>query len=44
VRFNAKLTQQLNLFGEFKVRPAGSLSQLASKYETSEKIGVKYVW
>lgn len=31
-------------FGEFNVRPAGSLSQLATRYETSLKLGIKYVW
>ena len=32
------------LFGEFNVRPAGSMSQLASKYETTGKVGVIYRW
>ena len=44
VRFNASLAKQAKLFGEFNVRPAGSMSQLASKYETSMKLGIKYVW
>lgn len=42
--FYASLTKQMKLFGEFNVRPAGSMSQLASKYETSGKLGIKYVW
>ncbi len=42
--FNAKLTQNTRLFGELNVRPAGSMSQLATKYETSLKLGVKYGW
>lgn len=44
LRFNARLAKQMHLFGEFNVRPAGSISQLASKYEFSQKIGLKYVW
>ena len=36
--------KDMQLFGEFNVRPAGSMSQLASKYETSGKLGIKYVW
>jgi hypothetical protein len=32
----------MRLFGEFNLRPAGSLSQLANKYETSLKVGLKY--
>ncbi len=44
LRFVASLNKQAKLFGEFNVRPAGSISQLASKYETSGKLGVKYVW
>ena len=39
-RFNPKL----KLFGEFNVRPAGSMSQLASKYETTGKVGLIYRW
>jgi hypothetical protein len=42
--FYATLTKQIQLFGELNIRPAGSLSQLASKYETSGKLGLKYVW
>jgi len=46
LRFNAKLSRKkpIRLFGEFNVRPAGSISQLASKYETSGKLGIKYIW
>lgn len=44
LNFNAKLKKDMHLFGEFNVRPAGSMSQLASKYETSLKLGIKYVW
>lgn len=44
INFNARLTSKLpmRLFGEFDLRPAGSLSQLATKYETSLKVGLKY--
>ena len=34
----------MKLYGEFDIRPAGSISQLATRYETSLKLGVKYVW
>ena len=44
LNFYATITQQMQLFGEFNIRPAGSMSQLASKYETSGKLGLKYVW
>lgn len=44
VRWMAKLNNSTNMFGELNVRPAGSTSQLASRYETSVKIGLKYVW
>ena len=44
LNFYATLTKDMQLFGEFNVRPAGSISQLASKYETSGKLGLKYVW
>ncbi len=44
LRFNANLTKRMRLFGEFNIRPAGSMSQLASKYEFSQKFGLKYVW
>lgn len=44
MNFNASLMKQMKMFGEFNIRPAGSMSQLASKYETSVKLGIKYVW
>lgn len=44
VRWMASLNPQMKLFGELNVRPAGSTSQLASRYETSLKVGLKYVW
>ena len=44
LQFYAKLREQMMLFGEFTVRPAGSISQLASKYETTGRLGIKYVW
>ena len=44
VRWHATLNEQMKLFGELNVRPAGSTSQLATRYETSMKVGVKYVW
>lgn len=44
VRFNASLTKTMKLYGEFNVRPAGSMSQLATRYEESLKLGIKYVW
>ena len=44
VNFYANLTKELQLFGEVNIRPAGSMSQLATKYENSLKIGLKYVW
>jgi hypothetical protein len=43
-RWNANITSRMRLFGELNIRPAGSMSQLATKYETSMKIGMKYVW
>jgi len=42
--FFVRLYREIQLFGEFNVRPAGSMSQLASKYEASGKLGLKYVW
>ncbi len=39
-----RIKPNMKLFGEFNVRPAGSMSQLASKYETTGKIGVIYRW
>lgn len=44
VRFYVILQQNLKLLGEFNVRPAGSMSQLATRYETSLKLGLNYVW
>ena len=42
--FYYRLKPNIKLFGEFNVRPAGSMSQLASKYETTGKLGVIYRW
>ena len=42
--FYYRLTSKCKLFGEFDVRPAGSMSQLASKYETIGKVGLIYRW
>ncbi len=44
VRWNANLKQQLKLYGELNIRPAGSTSQLATRYESSLKVGLKYLW
>ena len=44
VRWMANINSQMKLYGELNVRPAGSTSQLASRYETSMKVGLKYVW
>ena len=44
LNFYAPLKNNLKLFGEFNIRPAGSMSQLATRYETSGKLGIKYVW
>ena len=44
VNFYANLKKDLRLFGEVNIRPAGSMSQLATKYENSFKIGLKHVW
>lgn len=43
-RFNASLSKTMKMFGEFNIRPAGSMSQLATKYESSMKLGLKYAW
>ena len=44
LRFHCTLPWNvLRLFGEFNVRPAGTLSQLATPYETSLKLGLHYV-
>ena len=44
IRWYARIKEQWNLFGEFNIRPAGSMSQLATKYEGSVKLGLKYKW
>ncbi|SHK61573.1 hypothetical protein [Xylanibacter ruminicola] len=44
LNFYGRINSTMNFFGEFNIRPAGSMSQLASKYETSGKLGIKYVW
>ena len=44
VRWYAKIKKEWRLFGEFNIRPAGSMSQLASRYEGSVKVGLKYKW
>lgn len=44
LNFYATVAKDMQLFGEFNIRPAGSMSQLASKYEASGKLGIKYVW
>lgn len=44
VRWMANLRKPFKLYGELNIRPAGSTSQLASKYEASLKVGLKYVW
>ena len=44
LNFYGRITPTMHFFGEFNIRPAGSMSQLASKYETSGKLGIKYVW
>ena len=42
--FYYKFNPTWKLFGEFNIRPAGSMSQLASKFETTGKVGVIYRW
>ena len=42
IRWYARVWERWNLFGEFNIRPAGSMSQLATKYEGSVKLGLKY--
>ncbi len=44
IRWYAPLPHDMRLFGEFNIRPAGSMSQLATKYEGSVKLGIKYKW
>jgi len=43
LNFAASLTKQMRLFGELNIRPAGSMSQLASRYEVSGKMGLRYL-
>ena len=43
VRFHATLNPAMVLYSEFNVRPAGSISQLATRYETSLKLGLHYM-
>ena len=42
--FYYKFNPRWKMFGEFNIRPAGSMSQLASKYETTGKVGLIYRW
>ena len=42
--FYYKFNPRWKMFGGFNIRPAGSMSQLASKYETTGKIGLIYRW
>ena len=42
--FYYKFSPEWKLFGEFNIRPAGSMSQLASKYETTGKVGIIFKW
>ena len=44
LNFYGRINPTMHFFGEFNIRPAGSMSQLASKYETSCTLGIKYVW
>lgn len=44
IRWMANLKKPFKLYGELNIRPAGSTSQLASRYESSLKVGLKYVW
>ena len=44
LNFYAGIAKDMQLFGQLNIRPAGSMSQLASRYETSCKLGIKYVW
>ena len=44
VRWNANIKKRLKLYGELNIRPAGSTSQLATRYESSLKVGLKYLW
>ena len=42
--FYYRINPKWKMFGEFDIRPAGSMSQLASKYETTGKVGLIYRW
>ena len=42
--FYYKFNSKWKMFGEFNIRPAGSMSQLASRYETTGKVGLIYRW
>jgi len=45
LRFHATLPwNDMKIYSEFNIRPAGSLSQLATRYETALKVGLKYAW
>lgn len=44
IRWMANLPLRMKLYGELNIRPAGSMSQLATRYETSAKVGIKYTW
>ncbi|MEG1765055.1 MAG: hypothetical protein RR254_00165 [Muribaculaceae bacterium] len=39
-----RILKNWDIFGILMVRPAGSMNQLAVKYDTSFKLGVKYKW
>ena len=44
LRFHATLPYAIKLYGELCFRPAGSLSQLATRYEIAPKLGIKYAF
>ena len=44
VDFYYQAKNNARIFGEFNIRPAGSMSQLASRYETIGKLGIIYRW
>ncbi|MCF0181863.1 MAG: hypothetical protein HUK11_06385 [Muribaculaceae bacterium] len=44
IRYYCTIKNRLRNFGELNIRPAGSLSQLATKYEASIKTGLIYTW
>ena len=39
-----RYSDRMKFHAEWNIRPAGSMSQLATRYESSVKIGIKYVW